>query len=145
MLGVTVDDLAGDPLWVDTGTEQLIVPLASKEAVRRATPSAEVMLAHASSRERAMAYAFARKGDDVLARFFFLKHGAVVEDPGTGSACANLGGWLVATGAKLPVELRVDQGEAVARRCRLTLRVSADRTIAVSGRVVEIGRGTITL
>ena len=145
MLGVTVDDLAGDPLWVDTGTEQLIVPLASKEAVRRATPSAEVMLAHASSKERAMAYAFARKGDDVLARFFFLKHGAVVEDPGTGSACANLGGWLLATRAKLPVELRVDQGEAVARRCHLTLRVSAEGTIEVSGRVVEIGRGTITL
>ena len=145
MLGVAVDDLADGPLWVDTGTEQLIVPLASKEAVRRATPSAEVMLAHASSRERAMAYVFARKGDDVLARFFFLKHGAVVEDPGTGSACANLGGWLVATGAKLPVELRVDQGEAVARRCRLTLRVSAEGTIEVSGRVVEIGRGTITL
>jgi len=93
MLGVAVDDLADGPLWVDTGTEQLIVPLASKEAVRRATPSAEVMLAHAGNGERAMAYVFARKGDDVLARFFFLKHGAVVEDPGTGSACANLGGW----------------------------------------------------
>ncbi|HSC98907.1 MAG TPA: PhzF family phenazine biosynthesis protein [Casimicrobiaceae bacterium] len=145
MLGVAVDDLADDPLWVDTGTEQLIVPLVSTDAVRRAAPSAEVMLAHASSGQRAMAYVFARKGDDVLARFFFLKHGAVVEDPGTGSACANLGGWLVATGAKLPVELRVDQGEAVARRCHLTLRVSTEGTIEVSGRVVEIGRGTITL
>jgi len=104
-----------------------------------------VMLAHASNGERAMAYVFARNRDDVLARFFFLKHGAVVEDPGTGSACANLGGWLLATRAKLPVELRVDQGEAVARRCHLTLRVSAEGTIEVSGRVVEIGRGTITL
>jgi predicted PhzF superfamily epimerase YddE/YHI9 len=47
---------------------------------------------------------------------FLLKHGAVVEDPGTGSACANLGGWL-----------RVD---------------AAQRTL-VSGRVVEIGRGEL--
>jgi trans-2,3-dihydro-3-hydroxyanthranilate isomerase len=145
MLGVAADDLADDPLWVDTGTEQLIVPLVSAEAVRRASPSAELMLAHASNGERAMAYVFARNGGNVLARFFFLKHGAVIEDPGTGSACANLGGWLVATRAKLPVELTVDQGEAVGRRCRLTLCVSGERTIQVSGRVVEIGRGTITL
>jgi PhzF family phenazine biosynthesis protein len=145
MLRVADDDLADDPLWIDTGTEQLIVPLVSAQAVRRAAPSAELMRAHASNEKRAMVYVFAREGSNVLARFFFLKHDAVVEDPGTGSACANLGGWLLATGAKLPVELAVDQGEAVARRCRLTLRVSAERTIEVSGRVVEIGRGAITL
>src|SRR4051812_32523556 len=75
MLGLAADDLAGDPLWVDTGAEQLIVPLLSSEAVRRAAPSAELMLAHASNGERAMAYVFARNGSEVLARFFFLKHG----------------------------------------------------------------------
>jgi PhzF family phenazine biosynthesis protein len=79
----------------------------------------------------------------VLARFFFPKHGAVIEDPGTGSACANLGGWLLATGVSLPQRLTVDQGEAVGRPCSLGLAVHADRTIQVSGRVVEIGRGTL--
>jgi len=79
----------------------------------------------------------------VLARFFFPKHGAVIEDPGTGSACANLGGWLLATGAPLPQRLTIDQGEAVGRRCRLGLEVTADRHIRVSGRVVELGRGTL--
>ncbi len=29
----------------------------------------------------------------------------MIEDPGTGSACANLGGWLLATGATLPQRL----------------------------------------
>jgi PhzF family phenazine biosynthesis protein len=147
MLGLAVDELgaAGEPLWVDTGSEQLIVPLASFDAVRRAAPTAARLEAHGSSGERAMAYVFAREGARVLARFFFLKHGAVIEDPGTGSACANLGGWLLASGAPLPQRLSVDQGAAVGRACRLGLQVDADRSIHVSGRVIEIGRGRITL
>jgi PhzF family phenazine biosynthesis protein len=145
MLGLASGDLdaASPPLWVDTGSEQLIVPLASFDAVRRAQPSPEKLQVHGSNGTRAMAYVFAREGDRVLARFFFPKHGAVIEDPGTGSACANLGGWLLATGASLPQRLTVDQGEAVGRPCTLGLRVHADRSIEVSGRVVEIGRGTL--
>jgi trans-2,3-dihydro-3-hydroxyanthranilate isomerase len=138
-------DATREPLWVDTGSEQLIIPLATFEAVRRAQPSAEKLLEHGSNGPRAMAYIFARERERVLARFFFLKHGAVIEDPGTGSACANLGGWLLATHAELPVALSIDQGEAVGRPCRLGLRVEADRSIRVSGRVIEVGRGTITL
>ena len=147
MLGLEASDLdpASEPLWVDTGSEQLIIPLASFDAVRRVQPSAALMLAHGYNGQRAMAYVFARDAKRVLARFFFPKHGAVIEDPGTGSACANLGGWWLATQAALPVELSIDQGEAVDRRCKLTLRVNADRSIHVAGRVIEIGRGTITL
>jgi PhzF family phenazine biosynthesis protein len=147
MVGLGAADLdpAGEPLWVDTGSEQLMIPLRDFAAVRRAHPVADRLLEHGHNGQRAMAYVFARSGDDVLARFFFPKHDAVVEDPGTGSACANLGGWLLATGAALPQALRIDQGEAVGRRCRLGLRVETDRSIHVSGRVLEIGRGTITL
>ncbi|TMH59463.1 MAG: PhzF family phenazine biosynthesis protein, partial [Betaproteobacteria bacterium] len=75
----------------------------------------------------------------------FPKHGAIIEDPGTGSACANLGGWLIATGASRPRMLTIAQGDAVGRRCRLRLNVDAEGGIFVSGRVVELGRGTITL
>jgi PhzF family phenazine biosynthesis protein len=143
--GLVPEDLADAPLWVDTGAEQLVIPLTSCDAVRRAAPRAELMLQHASNAARSMAYVFAREGDDVLARFFFLKHGAIVEDPGTGSACANLGGWLIATGAALPQHLSVSQGEAVGRPCRLGLAVGTDRSIRVSGRVVELARGAVTL
>ena len=145
MLGLAASDLAAasPPLWVDTGSEQLIVPLGSFDAVRRAQPAPAKLQTHGSNGTRAMAYVFAREGDRVLARFFFPKHGAVIEDPGTGSACANLGGWLLATGASLPQRLEIHQGEAVGRPCRLGLTVATDRTIEVSGRVIEIGRGTI--
>ncbi len=144
MLGIATTDLAGPPLWVDTGSDQLMIPLATFAAVRKAAPNADLLLRDASNGERALAYLFAREGDAVLARFFFPKHGAVLEDPGTGSACANLGGWLLVTGAPLPQRLTVHQGEAVARPCRLGLEVTAQREIRVSGRVIEIGRGTIT-
>ena len=147
MVGLEVRDLdaRGEPLWVDTGSEQLVIPLASFDAVRRAKPQAAELELYGSNGARVMAYIFAREGNAVLARFFFLKYGAVVEDPGTGSACANLGGWLLAMNETLPVALVVDQGEAVGRRCRLGLRVDADRSIRVSGRVIEIARGTLTL
>ncbi|MEP7061679.1 MAG: PhzF family phenazine biosynthesis protein [Betaproteobacteria bacterium] len=145
MLGVASGDIGARPLWVDTGSEQLIIPLTSFDAVRRAAPEAAAMRRYASTGTRAMALVFAREGDHVLARFFFPKHGSVIEDPGTGSACANLGGWLIGTGAALPQRLAIDQGEAVGRPCRLGLQVSADKSIRVSGRVIEIGRGVIEL
>jgi PhzF family phenazine biosynthesis protein len=146
MLGLAIADFDdAPPLWVDTGSDQLIVPLASFAAVRRAAPRADALLAHGSNGQRAMAYVFAREGDRVLSRFFFPKHGSVVEDPGTGSACANLGGWLLATQARLPQKLTIDQGEAVGRPCRLGLEVTHDRRILVSGRVIEIARGTVAL
>ena len=65
--------------------------------------------------------------------------------PGTGSACANLGGWLIATGAPLPQRFAIAQGDRVGRPCRLGLEVTAERKILVSGRVIELGRGTVTL
>ena len=166
MLGLDADDLAGTdpsrvransrlpdgpPLWVDTGSEQLMIPLASADAVRRAAPRADLLAKHGSvalpgASSRALAYVWAETGPGaVLARFFFMKYGAVVEDPGTGSACANLGGWLVATGAQRPCVFSVDQGEAVGRRCNLGLRVDEKAAIFVSGRVIELGRGAIDL
>ena len=35
---------AAPPLWVDTGSEQLVIPLASADAVRRAAPRADLLL-----------------------------------------------------------------------------------------------------
>lgn len=145
MLGIASDEILDRPLWIDTGSDQLVIPLASRDTARRVAPKPDLMLAMAASESRAMAYVFARDEDSVLCRFFFLQHGAVIEDPGTGSACANLGGWLLVTGAPLPQQLTLDQGEAVERRCRLGLEVTIDRRIRVSGRVIELARGTLTL
>ena len=147
MLGIDESEVDDGVMWVDTGSEQLVVPLRSPEAVDRCRPDPKLLARDASNaRGDGLAYVWARDGmREVVARFFFLKQGSVVEDPGTGSACANLGGWLVATGSPLPAVLGVRQGEHTGRRCRLGLRVEADRRIFVTGRVIEIGTGDVIL
>jgi PhzF family phenazine biosynthesis protein len=147
MVGLPDDALAGEPLWVNTGVEQLVMPIRSVELVRAARPVPELIAKHGYSlaRNEAMAYLWARDGASLLVRFFFTQHGSVVEDPATGSACANLGGYFLATGAPLPIAETLHQGEAVQRPSRLGLRVDADRHIYVTGSAIELGRGTLSL
>ncbi|ANN77073.1 PhzF family phenazine biosynthesis protein [Bordetella flabilis] len=152
-LGLSADDLLAEPIWVDTGAHQLLVPLRTAEAVRRARPdSASLDAWEPSKAGRRIAYVFAFDGQDndgadrVIARYFFVKPGGgVVEDPGTGSACANLGGWYIAKGRPLPARARVQQGEQTGRPCVLTLDVSTEREIRVAGQVLELGDGTFRL
>ncbi|WP_442782516.1 PhzF family phenazine biosynthesis protein [Collimonas fungivorans] len=150
LLGLNEDDLLAAPVWIDTGADQLLVALRSTDAVRRTSPdSAHLDAWPESSLERKTVYVFAFDPDRpgrVLSRYFFSKQGGgVAEDPGTGSACANLGGWLVVNGHALPAQYEIEQGEAVQRPCLLRLKVSADRAIQVGGKVIEIGRGRISL
>lgn len=147
MLGIETEDVGDAPLWVDTGAEQLIIPLRSAAAVERCRPVAHLLAVHGRvSEERHMAYAFAPAEENrIRARFFFLKGTSITEDPATGSACANLGGWFVATGAPLPSVHHVRQGDAVGRPSLLGLKVDTARRIFVSGEVIELGRGAVTL
>ena len=146
ILGLAREDILPGAAWIDTGSEQLIVPLASTDAVHRTQPIADRLGAISSVAGRSMAYVFAANGEgELLSRFFFFKHGSVVEDPGTGSATANLGGWFLRQRAPLPISFSIDQGEAANRPCRIGLSVDVNRKIRVSGRVLEIGRGVIKL
>jgi len=153
-LGLGVDDLLEEPMWVDTGADQLLVPLKTPEAVGRAQPdSGRLQHWQPSSLGRKTAYVFAfdpAPGPDgrqaVRARYFFTKDGGgVAEDPGTGSACANLGGWLIARNRPRPARVLVEQGDQVGRPCRLYLDVAADGAIRVGGAVIELGRGTVRI
>jgi PhzF family phenazine biosynthesis protein len=147
MLGLEAADVLDGALWVDTGSEQLIMPLASTEAVERCQPNAELLARYSvGNKRKGLAYVWARVDDTtVCARFFFTKYGSVIEDPGTGSACANLGGWFIAQGAPLPLAITVLQGDQIGRPCRLGLQVDAQQRILVSGRVIALGRGEICL
>jgi len=145
-LGVQAGDIAGPALWVDSGSEQLVVPLASEDAVCRVQLSIEALRRATGDGPRAQAYVFARRGDGgVLARFFFSKGESLLEDPATGSATANLGGWLLAQGAELPLTLAIAQGEMAGRPSLLRLRIDAARNVFVAGEVIELGRGVVEL
>jgi trans-2,3-dihydro-3-hydroxyanthranilate isomerase len=145
MLGLDEHDIGERPLWVNTGSEQLIVPLTSEAAVRRVRVRAELLAQLSSVDGHSMAYVFAPAGGALLARFFFPKGSAILEDPATGSATANLGGWCLAVGRALPCEFEISQGEYTGRPSSLRLQVDAERQVLVSGEVMELGRGTVNL
>ena len=147
LVGLSPADLAERPLWVHAGKEQLVIPVASADAVARARPLADIFSRLRSEDGHGMAYVFHDAGDAsqaVTSRFFFPSAGAVLEDPATGSACANLGGWFAATRPGSDVTRVVSQGDAVARPSTLHLEV-AGGAIRVGGRVIELGRGTVDL
>jgi PhzF family phenazine biosynthesis protein len=145
-LGLAESDLGERPLWVKAGKEQLIVPLTSLAAVRRAAPQPNDFAALRSDDGNSMAYVFAERGPGAtLARFFFPSGAAMLEDPATGSATANFGGWWLAMKRPLPARIEIAQGELVARPSTLYLEVTEERRIRVGGDVIEIGRGSVSL
>jgi len=147
ILGLKAGDVAEWPLWVNAGKEQLIVPLTSVEAVRRARPRADAFSRLKSADGQSMAYVFHDAGDaagTVESRFFFPSGPAILEDPATGSACANLGGWFTVIRPGANVTRTVSQGEAVRRPSTLYLDVTHG-AIHVGGEVIELGRGAVSL
>jgi len=144
-LGLEEADVADRPLWVNAGREQLVVPVRGTDAVRRASPRPDAFSRMKSEDGQGMAYVFADAGDaagTVESRFFFPNGAAILEDPATGSACANLGGWFCAMRPGARIERVVSQGERVQRPSTLRLTVR-DGSIFVGGRVIELGRGTL--
>lgn len=147
MLGIEEADLGAPALWVNAGNEQLLIPLLSEAALTRCQPSLAALQQHARvDDERCLVYVFtATHPQAVSARLFFNHGNSVVEDPATGSACANLGGYLHAIGATLPRTLEVEQGRQVQRPSRLGLRVDTRGVSFVSGAVRELGEGYVSL
>lgn len=147
VLGVRAEDILHPVLWMNTGFEQLLIPMRTKEAVASARINPALTEKFSNQLGLVKIYLWAEANpQEVVARFFFTRApGQIGEDPGTGSACANLGGWLLATKAVLPRSLCIHQGDHLGRPSRLHLHVDAAGGIFVGGKVVEIGSGSIEL
>ncbi len=147
MLGLAECDLAGGAMYVDTGSEQIVIPVASLDVLARVKPVEALLKQHVKTKiERYLAYVVARVAPDRFqVRFFFPTSGGLTEDPGTGSACANLGGFLLDAGEKTPSQFTVTQGEFINRLNVLQLSLTADKRIRVGGRVLALGGGEIHL
>jgi trans-2,3-dihydro-3-hydroxyanthranilate isomerase len=146
MIGLSADRLAGEPLWVDTGSLQLILPLREASDVAAAAADPKLLAKFATKPDgESLVYLWAPTGPDTIeARCFFTQGHSVIEDPATGSACANLGGWFLANRQR-GIQRRIHQGSTVQRPSVLDLAVADDGTILVTGAVREVGRGTFTL
>jgi trans-2,3-dihydro-3-hydroxyanthranilate isomerase len=146
LLGLESSDIGFQPLWMKAGREQLVIPLTSEAAVRRVRPKPELFERLKSVDGAGQAYVFASVGaKKILSRFFFPDNGAILEDPATGSACANLGGWFIAMGRRPPLNFEVSQGEFIGRPSSLQLEVNSDNEVFVGGEVIEIGSGILNL
>ncbi|WP_036986173.1 PhzF family phenazine biosynthesis protein [Pseudogulbenkiania sp. MAI-1] len=145
MLGLSAADIVAAPEWVNTGTEQLLVRIASREAVLAARPDPLLFMQRATLHPgRSIAYLWHEENNVATVRLFFEQHGAVIEDPGTGSACANLGGWCALNGRR-SLTWRVEQGHAIDRLNVLALSVDAAGTVSVGGRIIFVGSGVFEL
>ena len=144
-LGLDTEEV-GEPLWVNAGKEQLIVPLTSAAAIRRANPSSEGLMHFPSHEHQYGAYVFFEHSPGhVLARYFFKVGNSMLEDPATGSATANLGGYMLATQRALPLRFEIAQGEQAGRPSTLYLRVTEERRVLVAGDVIELATGVLEL
>src|SRR5688572_6801438 len=146
LLGLDSGDIGFQPLWLKAGREQLVIPLTSESAVRRARPLPDMFEKLRSVDGAGQAYVFASTGGKkIVSRFFFPDGAAILEDPATGSACANLGGWFLAMGRRPPLAFEVSQGDMIGRPSLLQLEVNTDNEIFVGGDVIELGSGSIVL
>ena len=146
LLGLGPGDMGFLPLWIKSGREQLIIPLTSEAAVRRARPDPALFERVRCVDGASQAYVFASMGGrKFISRFFFPDGTAILEDPATGSAAANLGGWFLEMGRRPPIDIEISQGEQVGRPSLLHLEVNTDNEVFVGGDVIEIGSGILSL
>lgn len=126
------------------GGRQLFVPLRDRARVEaaRVEPAAYAKLC---ARGPKALYCFARGARDPRNQFsvrLFAPAAGIPEDPATGSAAGWLGQYLVRHRAlgDGPIDVRLEQGHAIARPSRLHVRASAAGS-QVGGRVIRTARG----
>ena len=143
-LQLSVDDLGGGARWMNAGAWQLIVPLNSPEALARVQPNLHALLDTSVETTHLNLYVWHRDGEQVASRYFFNVNQSIIEDPGTGSACANLGAWADFHGLT-PLSWHITQAAAINRPNHLYLNVNATAEIQVGGRVTPFAQGTMSL
>ncbi|TNG94425.1 PhzF family phenazine biosynthesis protein [Pasteurellaceae bacterium USgator11] len=141
ILGLQQHDIAAEPVWVNTGTEQLLLQLTSAQAVANCRINTAPFLQKAvAANGEAQLYVWFEQHNQVKVRLFFSANGEVREDPGTGSAAANLGGWALHS-QRTPLNWQITQGDEIGRPNRLSLTVDEQQTIYVGGKVIKVGQG----
>ncbi|PJG81917.1 isomerase [Caviibacterium pharyngocola] len=140
LLGLQTADIL-NAVWVDTGANQLLIRLTSESAVKNCQINTALF---SQMLPNQLAYLWFVENNHAKVRLFFHANGTVAEDPGTGSAAANLGGWAITQGLT-SIDWTINQGDEMGRPNRLSLKVDENKTIFVGGRVIEVGEGVFNL
>ena len=147
-IGLAQEDVHPDlePELVSTGARQVLLPLASTDALARAKPDPALVAALLSETgDAVVVYAFVCEPGvrTVDARAFFDSPGPIAEeDPATGSAAGPLMAYIHRhTGVEA---LTITQGVQMGRPSRLDCAVEGGR-VRVGGEVVVLAEGTLHL
>jgi len=146
------DLLAGmTPQTVSTGTPQLMIALASLDALDRVEPDRNALFPR-EGHEWFSVHVFARSSQDgvALVARHFADFGDVKEDPFTGSATGGMAAYCARFGIVRERAYAVAQGMHVHRPGRAEVEVGGDPPttigrITVAGPAVTVMRGTLTL
>ena len=147
--GLMPDDMTGHAYFINSGTQQILVELTNRQAL------ANVQIDMAKLRElnidnpfktteEPSIYYWFANGEIIHSRMFFEQNKILVEDSGTGSACANLGAYFISQN-HYPISKAIHQGDDMGRPNRLTLKVDNEQHIFVGGNVIEVGKGEFYL
>lgn len=148
-LGLGAQDLHPSlpPQLVSTGFGQLVVPVASQEALSRAAPSARPLAEILEPLGTDGCYVAFVEGEQARARFFWPAL-TVEEDAATGSAAGPLGAYLAERGALSQGHVTITQGVEMGRPSTLVVDVVREPegwVVFVGGGVVRVGSGDFEL
>lgn len=142
-IGLTPQDIEPQAFWLNSGSPQLLLQVMSKDSLFNAKIDKDLLAQICQKnceREMICLWFADSENDNVFVRFFSLENGAIVQDSGTGSACANLGAYFILQG-QFPIQKAIFQGDDMGRPNRLTLKVDNEQNIFVGGNVIEVGKG----
>lgn len=150
-LGLEAVDLSVEGLpaqVVSTGAAHLLVPLQSREAIRRAQPDAKSLYQQLRSVGGQGCYLFSLDTVDPGAaahtRFFNPTEG-IVEDPATGTAAGPLACYLAKYGRiASEATVTIEQGYAQERPSRIEVRLHGDE-VRIFGAGVTVAEGILRI
>jgi len=135
---------------VSTGTPQLMVPVASIEALRRARMDIPRYVALRAKEAFFSVHLFVLEGATPRGRTFARHFGVPpdhTEDPVTGSATGGMGAYLVHHRLVREQEFVAEQGHGMGRPGAVEVRVEGTpedvRSVSVAGSAVVVARGKL--
>jgi PhzF family phenazine biosynthesis protein len=149
-LDIAARDIIHPILFVDSGIEQLMIQVHSRQSVLQAKPH-PTLLAHCliSPKSLVQATIWSMEGELVTLRCFSADPFQVSEDFGSGTAAANIASYLLATGSKTPLQFKIEQGHTIqkliSRLSILNVKIDLQLQVHVSGKVSYLGQGIIKL
>jgi trans-2,3-dihydro-3-hydroxyanthranilate isomerase len=143
-LGISASDLDASlaTQFVSTGMKQLMVPVRSREVLRKIRPAFTDLERLLAEHDSHLAYVFTQEGGVYYARSYFAAGSFVLEDPATGSAAGALGAYMYKHRGLTTLE--ISQGIEMGRGATIHVQIAADGSLVkVGGTAAIVARGEL--